>query len=409
MACELHEPSRMNIRRATLPWNAVVAVTLACARSLTACGSPENDAWPIKADYQLVTQKLENHISDWWLDDDPQAPELLTRQWTLVGEWVAAWLDAHPEECLDGVGAALADLAEGSDAEYLRLNDDAVVAVAPGPIGNVFIVARSDGRFHLAWNTAQTQDATGEEANILAAWLPENARRGDRGPYWAASGSAGSVIPRLGVLPSDAHGRPRFYIDGAYAQSAGGTIGAQMSVWLWDGTTARPQIARTYALMVDQAVGARVEGDQLLVQEKKFFRTFFGCGMCEERQTDWTVRLAPDGVEDLGEESRVPELDVVDELLFRVIHDQPAIDVAAPSAIEFAKRMVEEARTAIPDADWEEFPSLGMIDEWAVWSSGRILCLSLDLAGSILFTLTRAGGKLFITEIQKTDESCHPR
>jgi hypothetical protein len=157
----------------------------------------------------------------------------------------------------------------------------------------------------LAWSAAQPREARGEQAVILAACRPEHARHGGRGPYFAASGSTGSVLPRLGKLPNDVHGQPRFYIDGTYAQSAGGTVGAQISVWVWDGMTARPQIARAYALMVDQSASTRVEGDLLMVQQKKFFRTFFSCGMCEERQADWNVWLIPEGVQDLEEESLV--------------------------------------------------------------------------------------------------------
>ena len=36
--------------------------------------------------------------------------------------------------------------------------------------------------------------------------------------------------------------------------------------------------------MIDQSVGTRVEGDLLKVQQKKFFRSFYSCGSCEERR-----------------------------------------------------------------------------------------------------------------------------
>lgn len=370
---------------------------------------PQSVLDKLKSDYQAVRSQLQKHlVFDWWIDDDPQSPELLARQWSLAGEWVAAWLDAHPSEGPEGVKAALAERVPTSEFEYLKLNEDAFLVVAPGPIGNVFIVAKSGGHYRPAWSTAQAQEAHGEQAEVLAAWRPENARHGGRGPYFAASGSAGSVIPRIGKLPSDAKGHPRFYIDGTYAQSAGGTVGAQTSVWLWDGMTARPQIARAYALMVDQAVGTRVEGDLLKVQQKKFFRTFFSCGMCEERQTDWTVRLTPEGVQDLGEKSVVPELDAVDELFYRVIHQESAANVAAPAVIRSAKRMVGEARAERSEKEWKEFPTLGMMMGWKIQdnTNSKILCLSLDGIGANLFTLKSAGGKLFVAELKQTNQSC---
>jgi hypothetical protein len=101
------------------------------------------------------------------------------------------------------------------------------------------------------------------------------------------------VIARLGRLPDDSKGRARFYIDGMYAQSASGTVGAQISVWVWDGNTARPPIAHDYGMTIDQAVGTRLEGDLL---------------------------NPPEGIQYLGEKSTVPLLDVVDEPFYRVIH-----------------------------------------------------------------------------------------
>ena len=166
---------------------------------------------------------------------------------------------------------------------------------------------------------------------------------------------------------------------GLYAQRAGGTAGAQISLWAWDGTTAHPLIARAYALMIDQAVWTRVEGDLLKVQQKKFFRSFYSCGMCEGRQTDWIVHLGPECVEDLGEKSMVPELDAVDELFYRVIHHKSAADVAAPAVIEAAERIVGDARAGESAKEWKEFPTLGMIMGWKVQDNpkGKILCLPL--------------------------------
>lgn len=181
-----------------------------------------------------------------------------------------------------------------------------------------------------------------------------------------------------------------------------------MSIWRWDGTTAHPLIARDYAIMIDQPVGTRLEGDLLKVQQKKFFRTFFSCGMCEERQTDWIVRLTPEGVEDLGGKSMVPELDVVDELFYRVIHHESAADVAAPAVIKSAERMVEEARAEHSEKQWKEFPTLGMMGGWKIHDNtkSKVLCLYLDDVGSNLFTLKSSGGKLFISEVKRTNQSC---
>ncbi len=373
----------------------------------------------IKADYTTVSAKLAKHLAeDQWIDDDPESPRLLARQWSLAGEWVAAWLNAHPHAGPEGVKAALAKLANSPASqhswiepspEYLELNATTFLVVAPNPIGNVFIVSKSGDDYRVAWSTAQVQEASGESAEVLAAWRAENARLGGRGPYWAGSGSAGSVQPaRLGILPADANGHPRFYIEGIYVQGAGGTFGEQISLWVWNGVTARPQLTRDYAAYVDQEAGARMDGDLLKVQQKKFFRTFSSCGDCEGRQTDWIVRITPDGMKELGEKSLVPELDALDELFYRVINGKSAFYIAAPAAIQAAKGIVDCARAGESEKDWKEFPNLGMIMGSSITKNkaGELLCLSLDNGGTNKFKLSPAGASFFITEITKTNDSC---
>jgi hypothetical protein len=384
-------------------------IFVACLSILPASARAQSNIEKIKTGYAAVSAKLEKHlVHGAWLDDDPESPKLLALQWSLAGEWVAAWLNAHPHAGPAGVKAAIAELSPSSIPQYLALNTGTFLVVSPSPVGNLFIVSKSGDGYRLAWSTAQRQETSGKSAEVLAAWRPENARSGARGPYWAASGSAGSIVPvHLGILASDAKGRVRFYIEGIYAQMAGGTVGAQTSLWVWDGVTARPQLTRDYALMIDQKVGARMEGGLFKVQQKRSFRTFFSCGECEERQTDWLVRLTPDGIEDLGEKSAVPELDAVDELFYRVINHKSAADVAAPAAVEAAKALVECARRDVSDQVWKKFPSLGMMGDWSVTrnKNAEDLCLELDNGGTNIFKLRPVGEGFFITSVTKTD-SC---
>lgn len=371
-----------------------------------------SDLDKLKSEYQAVNSQLQKRIVDnWWIDDDPESPKLLARQWSLIGEWVAAWLEAHSAAGPESVKTALHDLlGKEGEQECLELSEGTFLVNPAASIGNVFIVSKSDGRYHLAWSTSRVQRANGDQAKILAAWRPEHALHGGRGPYWAASGSAGSVSGQIGSLPSDASGHPRFYIDGMYAQSAGGTVGAQISVWSWDGVMARPLIARDYTVMIDQAVGTRVQGDLLKVQQKKFFRTFYSCGSCEERQTDWIVRLTPEGIQDLGEKSAVPELDAVDEFFYRTIHHRSATNIAAPSVLAIAEQIIGGARAEASAKDWKEFPTLGMIMGWKIHddTGDKVLCLSLLDVGTNLFTLKPVGGKFFIADLKPTKESCNP-
>lgn len=374
----------------------------------------------IKNDYKTVSAKLEKHIDhDEWIDDDPESPKLLARQWSLAGEWVAAWLNAHPHAGAEGVKAALAKLANSSvsqpswlerpSPELLELNASTFLVVAPSPIGNVFIVSKSGDNYRVAWSTAQMQEASGESAEVLAAWRAENARLGGRGPYWVASGSVGPVEPaRLAILPTDAKGHPRFYIEGIYAQGEGGTVGEQISLWVWDGVAARPRLARDFAVMIEQKVGTRMEGDLLKVQQKKLFRTFYPSGESEGRQTDWIVRITPDGMKELGEKSAVPELDAVDELFYRVINGKSASDIAVPAVLTAAKGIVDAERADESEKQWKEFPTLGMIMGWSVTKNkdGEVLCLDLIDVGVNMFKLRPAGDSFFISGVTKTNKSC---
>ena len=71
-------------------------------------GRSQSSLEKIKAEYQGATAQLQRHIVDeWWIDEEPESPQLLARQWSLTGEWVAAGLNAHPSE---GVKAAINNL-----------------------------------------------------------------------------------------------------------------------------------------------------------------------------------------------------------------------------------------------------------------------------------------------------------
>jgi hypothetical protein len=384
-------------------------ILVVCLAMLAAPAWSQSGTEKIKTDYQTVSAKLEKHIVHGsWIDDDPESPGLLAQQWSLAGEWVAAWLNALPHAEPAGVGAAVLELAPSSTPQYLVLNATTFLVASPSPIGNVFIVSKSGSDYRVAWNIAQWQEASGKSAEVLAAWRPEHALDSGRGP----NANSGSVVPlRLGILPSDAKGRARFYIEGFYAQEAGGTGGEQISLWVWDGVTARLQLARYYLVMIDQKVGTRMEGDLLKVQQKKSFRAFFSCGSCEERQTDWIVRITPEGVKELGEKSAVPELDAVDELFYRVINGKSASDIAAPEVIETATHVVDTAREGESEKEWKEFPSLGMMGEWSVTKNkdAEVLCFYADDVGTAIFKLRSAGDGFFITDVRETNESCPKR
>jgi hypothetical protein len=357
----------------------------------------QSELQKLRAEYQRASAELAKHVEDQWIDDDPGTPALLEREWKLEGEFVAAWLNERPAVSVADVKAAIDQLVPShQECDCLALNPTAFLVTGAGPIGNVYIVAKTNDRYRLAWSTAQRQQASGKTAEMLAAWRAENAHP-----------TKGSVDPRIGRLPDDFMGRARFYIDGMYAQSAGATVGAQISVWLWDRTVARPLITREYAVMLDQAVGTRLESDLLMVQQKKQYRSFFACGGCEGRQIDWVVRIHPDRIEEAGERVVTPELDVIDELFDRIIHDKAAAELAAPEALRVAARIVRESRTISGEKNWKEYPTLGMM----FWSfverrPDEVLCFETDRSGPYLYTIKSVGSQFFIGAIRKTIDTC---
>ena len=98
---------------------ATLVALIVCLATLSTPVWAQSTLDKIKADYTTVSAKLAKHLAeDQWIDDDPESPKLLARQWSLAGEWVAAWLNAHPHAGSEGVKAALAKLANSSVLQY---------------------------------------------------------------------------------------------------------------------------------------------------------------------------------------------------------------------------------------------------------------------------------------------------
>jgi len=275
------------------------------------------------------------------------------------------------------------------------------VVATPSEIGNYFIVTRTAGHFRVAWNIADPQSVHGKQAQVLAAWRPRNARE-----QWRTILTAGPVSASLASLPPDAKGRSRFYLDGTYVEPVGIVVPAQISVWVWDGSRAKPLVVRRYAVDIDQNVGTRLEGNLLKVRQQEYFRTIDPSCDCEVRPTDWTLRITDNGVQDLGDKSLVPELDAVDELYYRLIHRKPASDIASPDAINAANALLLDVRKSETAKDWKESPGIGMLWGWHMDKNKGVLCLNVDDSGAYIYTLASSKGRIFISGIAKSDKDC---
>ena len=89
----------------------------------------------------------------------------------------------------------------------------------------------------------------------------------------------------------------------------------------------------------------------------------------------------------------MPELDLVDTLYDRILHDQPATDLAAPAVV----KMLESKTAAVrKEASESGDPArLGMLWDWKVTAEGqrKKLWMSTDDGGTYLFTIDTAAGK----------------
>jgi hypothetical protein len=345
------------------------------------CTAPAvaRDVATVRAAFERAEAALSHHSDGFAIDDDPQAPALLRQEWSVTGEWAADYLTAHPAASEAELVAAIRELSPNLTAESIKLDPTTfLVSAYVDEIGTVFIVSARGDRFAQAWTIADAAAHRPIGFDVLGAWSADKARGNCRQSLpQKAWNTCGPVFGSIGKIPNQEDGSPRFYIDGTYAQGAGATVGAQLSLWKWTGLTAELLYAKTYGYMIDQAVGTRLDGNFLRVRVKDKFGTFFACGSCEGRQMDWTLRIDPDRIEDLGRKSVVPELDLIDSLYARLIEKKPVTDIADPAVVEALKPVLAGLRKR------------GMLMDWKVTGDGprRVLCISTENGGAYLFTI----------------------
>jgi len=191
----------------------------------------------IKSAYAAVIAHLDQ-TCDWQFCQDLE----VRHAWTLAGEWLAIYLDAHPVAAPADLEASLADLdphsanGKASDSvatlrgQALDLGQgDFLVALQYFETGTWFVVGRN------APVGARVKWSIDAFAGSFA--VPSSLR------CWKVGADCGPLYAGIVPLPPADGGRPRFYVNAGYAGN-GMTIGAQTSVWIWTGTAARPLASR---------------------------------------------------------------------------------------------------------------------------------------------------------------------
>jgi len=356
--------------------------------------------------YRDAAKLFRDHTQgDFLHDDSPAGIAALQSMWSASSEAVIQLISRNPDATAKDVDAALCELpsSEGDCGEKEGAQRSAV-ALGPhlflasqfsGEAGTVFIVGMRGGKAVLLWSIDSAGRENADPQGLLGAWRADRAgghcrETGSGHP----PGTCGPLYAALGVLTPDANNQPRFYVDAGYAQIMGATVGHQTSVWRWDGDTAHLLWIDWHDFMIDQRIGTEYKNGILTIGEKDEFRSFYGCGSCEARQIVRRLRVRPTEIEDLGKISTTPELDLIDELFWRLAKRQPTNDIAAPEVSRLLGPQIAVAKEDSRKIDPAWF-STGMLDDISIKRDGEFehVCFTVDGdIGRLYFTLQGSPG-----------------
>lgn len=367
--------------------------------------------------YQAAKHQLQAHSpnQDFLDDDSAAAVTALSDMWHASADAVVDLLTRQPDATTQQISLALCKL-DGSSANCNGDQDPPpdVIALGPklfaaslfsGEVGTVFIVGPRNGKPTLLWSIEDAESQTADPRGLLGAWKLDRAGGKCRETSSGHKpGTCGPLYAALGLLPADADGRPRFYISAGYAQIMGATIGKQASVWRWEGNRAELLWIDLYDFMIDQGTGDQFKNGVLSLAEKEEFRSFFACGACEGRQVLQRLRITPTAVENDGKDSTTPELDLIDELFWRLSKGKSTADIATPRVSKLLQPQIVEAKRESEKIEPHYF-SVGMLDDVSIHRSaqGTKVCFTADGdIGRLYFILQNAAaGKKRITHVEQ--------
>ncbi len=369
--------------------------------------------------YRAAAQQFQSHTADDVFHDDSKGGvDALEQMWNESAQAVLEALSAKPSASASDLHAALCQLPSSTgDCGEKDGVSTSVIAIGPllflatqsnGEAGPVFLAGFRGDHPALLWciNNAAAQAV--DPQHLLRAWRAD--RAGEKCREANAknpSGTCGPLDAEIGKLPTDSAGRPRFYLDAEYAQMAGATSAHQTSVWRWDGDAATLLWIDQHNFVIDQKIGTKFSHGTLTIGEKQEFRSFYGCGSCEERQMVQRLQITPTGIVDKGITSTTPELDLIDELFWRLSSNQPTAEIATPEVSRVLRAKILAAREASKKVDPNWF-SVGMLGDVSIQRKGDIehVCFTADDIGRVYFTLqNRPAGKLRLIHATQLSEN----
>lgn len=359
------------------------------------------------------------HGDGYGLDGKPGSAAALRAYWDALTGKTLAYLNSHPGTALETLGKNLSTNKNDPDVYAVALGPSLIgLSLSYGATGDIVLIQKQGGHFSLVWDAARIGPEEIRRFPILKAWAVDAASVDCRttavikADQWDRCGPLGGGFQRLAP---DRAGHPRFLVDATYAQEMGETVGGQISIWTWDGRRATPLLTKSYGYMIEQEAFTRLDGDIVRVREKQDFRSFFSCGSCDGRQVEWSVRIGPDGVTDLGDVSLVPELDAVDGLLDAIRRDKPTAALASQQVVRllrpFVTRAIAEARQ-----DPDHYFSLGMLEAAVMSRRGgtSVLCFATDPIADVrhrpfLLTIEGRAGRPFVARAAAAPTQVCPR
>jgi hypothetical protein len=384
-------------------------------------------------DYAKAYTLLRSHTGkyDLFHDGSPEAITATQQMWSAVADFISEQrkrdptisvaslnhslclltVEHLPPEAIQENATQQCEERQGDANEVVDLGQHLLlVAPSVGESGTVFLLGEHDGKGVVVWSIVNAGPQQLDPDGLIGAWKAERAgstcREKTDPNKW---GSCGPLYANVGKLPPDEKGHPRFYVDAGYEQGMGATIDKQTSIWRWDGDRAELLWIGSYDFMIDQGNGTSFDEDKgvLMIGQKGDFRTMYDCGQCIERPMEQRVLITKDGVEDLGVRSLVPEMDAIDEFLWRLLHRFPTAGIASAQASQLLRSQVVQATRESRKID-KTFYSVGMVsDVTRLTKTGAEVCIDSDDLGVLHVQMQRtADGGYFITHIaQPSGES----
>jgi hypothetical protein len=330
--------------------------------------------------------------------DKPEVAAQVRQLWALLGRRAATALQAHPDLEAQALAKHLLDLeAEANLAAQQRSLSVTAVRLASGEhaayvvsvewnwTGTFFIVARRHEQFEVVWSIKDVADAHFALKDELG--------------YWAFGSSGyhdGPLSGEVHALPSGHDGVPRFYVDADTHPSMGLVRPAQISIWEWDGASEQPHVLFIKTYEIASGLSSELKGDRLQIRANTPLKTTSVCGSCENAPTDvWTLQLTPTGVKDLGRRPEDPELAWIDEVLFRLTHEQDVSKLVTPLALTELNKLMDD------DVGSGESAYVGMLGSWKAERHGATSTLDMETdTFKARFTLARNGNQFLVTDVK---------